>query len=90
MLIDAQEHTFEKDGIRCSVAVLEELEPFAGVKPGEIEVCEENGARYGLLSAKQYLAVYRASAKDGYRVNTRGKKDGEKIKMLEKLVGDRI
>lgn len=85
-LIDTHEHTFEKGGVHCSFAVLEELEPFAGVKPEKMEVREESGARYGLLSVKQYLAVYRASAKDGYRVNTRGKKDGEKIVMLEKMV----
>ena len=30
-LIDAHEHTFEKRGVHCSFAALEELETFAGV-----------------------------------------------------------
>lgn len=30
-LIDAHEHTFEKRGVYCSFAALEELETFAGV-----------------------------------------------------------
>ena len=53
---------------------------------GERRKRAESGAKYRLLSVKQYLAVYKASAKDGYRVNTRGKKDAEKIALLEKLV----
>ena len=85
-LIDAHEHTFEKRGVHCSFAALEELETFAGVPIPEIETRTESGAKYRLLSVKQYLAVYKASAKDGYRVNTRGKKDAEKIALLEKLV----
>ena len=85
-LIDAHEHTFEKRGVHCSLAALEELETFAGVPISEIETRAESGAKYRLLSVKQYLAVYKASAKDGYRVNTRGKKDAEKIALLEKLV----
>ena len=85
-LIDAHEHTFEKRGVHCSFAALEELETFAGVPISEIETRAESGAKYRLLSVKQYLAVYKASAKDGYRVNTRGKKDAEKIALLEKLV----
>ncbi len=85
-LIDAHEHAFEKRGVHCSFAALEELETFAGVPIPEIETHAESGAKYRLLSVKQYLAVYKASAKDGYRVNTRGKKDAEKIALLEKLV----
>lgn len=85
-LIDAHEHTFEKRGVHCSFAALEELETFAGIPIPEIETRTESGAKYRLLSVKQYLAVYKASAKDGYRVNTRGKKDAEKIALLEKLV----
>ena len=85
-LIDAHEHTFERRGVHCSFAALEELETFAGVPISEIETRTESGTKYRLLSVKQYLAVYKASAKDGYRVNTRGKKDAEKIALLEKLV----
>ena len=85
-LIDAHEHTL-KTWRALLLAALEELETFAGVPISEIETRAESGAKYRLLSVKQYLAVYKASAKDGYRVNTRGKKRrGEKSRMLEKLV----
>ena len=36
-LIDAHEHTFEKRGVHCSFAALEELETFAGVPIPEIK-----------------------------------------------------
>lgn len=36
-LIDAHEHTFEKRGVYCSFAALEELETFAGVPIPEIK-----------------------------------------------------
>lgn len=37
-LIDAHEHTFEKRGVYCSFAALEELEIFAGVPIPEIKI----------------------------------------------------
>ena len=40
------------------------------------------------MTLAQYLQVYRASAKDGYRVEVRGKKDGEKIALIEKLLAE--
>lgn len=43
-LIDAHEHTFEKRGVHCSFAALEELETFAGVPISEIETRAESGA----------------------------------------------
>lgn len=85
-LIDAHEHTFEQHGTHCSFAAIEEIEAFAGIPISEIETRAESGAKYRLLSVKQYLAVYKASVKDGYRIHTRGKKDAEKIALLEKLV----
>ena len=33
--------------------------------------------------ALHYLAVYRQSSKDGYRVNVRQKKDADKIRFIE-------
>ena len=47
-LIDAHEHTFEKRGVHCSFAALEELETFAGVPISEIETRAESGAKYRL------------------------------------------
>ena len=85
-LIDEHEHTFEKNGVHYSYAQLEELEPFAGISAAEIEVIENGDVRFGLLSLQQYLKVYTASSKDGYRVNTRNKKDAEKIELIRELL----
>lgn len=43
----------------------------------------ENCISFKLLSLEQYLQVYHASAKDGYRVNVREKKDYDKITFIE-------
>ena len=83
-LIDLAEHTFEKDGICFSYAMLEELYRFAGIPAEEIGILQQNGVCFRLLSLSQYLKVYTASAKDGYRVNVRGKKDNEKILFIKK------
>ena len=85
-LIDEREHTFLKDGLCYSYAQIEELEAFAQIFPGEIETKEVNSVRFKLLSLEQYLKVYTASEKDGYRINTRGKKDAEKIAFIKNLL----
>lgn len=88
-LTDAHEHEFEKDGVRFSYAQIEGLEEFAGVRPDEIEEIEEGGCRFKLLDLAQYLLVYEASAKDGYRIEVREKKDGEKISFIRERLNKR-
>ena len=85
-LIDLHEHTFEKDGIHFSYARMEELEAFAGIPVGEIGTEEQENVRFRLLSLGQYLQVYTASSRDGYRVNTKNKKDSEKIALIQELL----
>ena len=83
VLADEHEHTFVRDGVAYSYADIEDLEPFAGINTEAIEMHEVDGVRFMLLSLEQYLAVYRQSSKDGYRVNIRQKKDAEKIGFIE-------
>ena len=83
VLVDAHEHTFMLDGVAYSYADIEDLESFAGVRAENLETREVNGVRFLLLSLEQYLAVYRRSSMDGYRVNVRQKKDADKIKFIE-------
>ena len=83
VLADEHEHTFVRDSVAYSYADIEELEPFAGINTEDIEMHEADGVRFMLLSLEQYLAVYRQSSKDGYRVNIRQKKDAEKIRFIE-------
>lgn len=82
-LTDEHEHTFTLDGMEYSYADIEDLETFAGICPMDIEAREERGVTFMLLSLTQYLSVYKSSLKDGYRINVRKKKDGEKITLIE-------
>ena len=90
VLIDAHEHTFEKNNIHYSYAQLEELEQFAGISVAEIDVVCKDDVRFRLLSLEQYLKVYRASAKDGYRIQVREKKDYEKIEFIERRMEESL
>ena len=83
VLADEHEHTFVRDGVAYSYADIEDIEPFAGIRMKDIEMREADGVRFLLLSLEQYLAVYRQSSKDGYRVNVRQKKDADKIRFIE-------
>ena len=83
VLTDEHERTFVRDGVAYSYADIEDLESFAGIRTKDIEMCEADGIRFLLLSLEQYLAVYRKSSKDGYRVNVRQKKDADKIRFIE-------
>ena len=83
VLVDENEHTFVLDGVAYSYADIENLEAFAGINTEDIEMHEADGVRFLLLSLEQYLAVYRQSSKDGYRVNIRQKKDSDKIRFIE-------
>ena len=83
VLVDEHEHTFARDGVAYSYADIEDLESFAGIRMKDIEMHEADGVRFLLLSLEQYLAVYRQSSKDGYRVNVRQKKDADKIRFIE-------
>ena len=83
VLVDEHEHTFVRDGVAYSYADIEDIEPFAGIRMQDIEMREVDGVRFWLLSLEQYLAVYKQSSKDGYRVNVRQKKDADKIRLIE-------
>ena len=87
VLYDLHEHAFEKAGISVAFASLEDLASFAGVDLTEIPVIEESGVRYFLLTVQDYLKVYTASSKDGYRKTKKHKQDGQKINLIRKALG---
>lgn len=68
VLTDEHEHIFQRDGICYSYAEIEELDAFAGISLEDIKIVGENGILFGVLTPHQYLKVYLASAKDGYRI----------------------
>jgi len=84
VLFDEHEHTFQKDGILYSYAFIEDLSSFAGIELSDTKQLCHDGVPFMVLSLEQYLKVYRASAKDGYRITVREKKDSDKIVFIEK------
>ena len=89
-LIDEHEHTFDKNGVHLSYARLEELESFVGIAVPDILILEADNIRFRLLTLEQYLKVYTASSKDGYRMNVKEKKDQEKIDFIRSRLGAEI
>ena len=86
-LYNIHEHAFEKDGISAAFASIENLVPFANVDITRISVVAEDGVRYYLLTLEDYLKVYTASSKDGYRRDTKNKNDTEKIELIKRALG---
>lgn len=84
VLIDEQEHTFQKDEICYSYASFEELASFANIDLSAVECKSDSGVQFKVLSLEQYLKVYTSSSKDGYRINVRKKKDADKISFIQK------
>lgn len=87
-LYDEEEHAFEKGGISAAFASLENLEPFAGVDISAIPTVNDCGACYLLLGLEDYLKVYQASSKDGYRRDVKNKQDSEKIELIKKALNN--
>ena len=86
VLYDLHEHAFEKSGLSIAFASIENLAPFANIDLTKIPIIEEIGIRYYLLSLQDYLKVYTASSKDGYRKNIKNKKDQQKIELINKAL----
>lgn len=84
LLIDEHEHTFQKHCLFYSYASIEELEAFANIKLRDIKEYTDYCVKFKALSLEQYLKVYTASSKDGYRINVRKKKDNDKIALIIK------
>ncbi len=79
-LIDLHEHTFVKDNVIYSYACIDGLNEYAGID----SLCENE---YHLsLTLYDFLKVYEASLKDGYRQNKKNKNDNEKIDIIKKAL----
>ncbi|MDE6658952.1 MAG: hypothetical protein K2K01_02400 [Eubacterium sp.] len=89
-LYDFHEHAFEKEGLSLAYASLESLTPFANVDIANIPMITEEGIQYYLLDLQDYLKVYTASSKDGYRKNVKNKQDSHKIDLINSALGIKI
>lgn len=89
-LYDSHGHAFRKDNLSVAFAYIESLEDFAGVDLSAIQKTEEDAAEFLLLDLPDYLKVYKASSKDGYRTNKNNRKDFAKIELLESEIDKRL
>ncbi|WP_349410025.1 hypothetical protein [Pseudalkalibacillus sp. SCS-8] len=85
-LVDLHEHKFLKEQFEIGFSFEEDLWPFAGIDPGQLTEKNDSGTIYRLLSANDYLKVYKRSSEDGYRRTKNNAKDFEKIHVLESIV----
>ncbi|AUZ26544.1 hypothetical protein C1T28_08290 [Bacillus subtilis] len=85
-MVDLHEHEFRKTNIKVGIAHIEDLKPFADVDYKNLEIFEDDGAKYHLLTIDDYLKVYHKSLLDGYRRTKKNNKDQIKINILNKLI----
>ncbi|MBE1554043.1 hypothetical protein [Sporosarcina limicola] len=85
-MVDLNEHEFIKNDIKIGFAFTEDLVEFADINYKELDVFEDDGAKYHLLTVSDYLKVYNKSSQDGYRRAKNNKKDLDKLEILNKLV----
>lgn len=86
--IDSHEHEFCNGGVTVAFASEEDLSPFAGVDHTQLEQVTFDGSVFRQLSLAQYLRVYSASLKDGYRRTKKDNKDLQKVELLRNLLGE--
>lgn len=82
ILYDLHEHAFTNDEIHIAFASIESLKPFANINTSKIPLINNNGIQYLLLDLNDYLKVYNASSKDGYRKDVKNKQDLQKIQLI--------
>jgi hypothetical protein len=86
VLVDVREHEFQRGATVVVFADEESLLSFAGVNPTALAVSTTHATHFRELTPRDYLAVYRASQQDGYRQAKRGKRDAEKILLIEQFL----
>lgn len=82
LIVNIEEHEFKKSDIKIAFASLEGLSSFAGIDISQIPIVSDNGVDYLLLELSDYLKVYEASLKDGYRIQVKNKQDQIKIDLI--------
>ncbi|MGM0890697.1 MAG: hypothetical protein ACQEW5_28180 [Bacillota bacterium] len=87
-MVDLNEHEFIKNDIKIGFAFTEDLLEFADVDYKNLNVFQDNGAKYHLLTISDYLKVYNKSFQDGYRRTKNNNKDLNKLEILNNLVQD--
>lgn len=89
-LVNAREHEFRRGVESVAFADEESLHPFAGIDLSTLRIVTMEGVQFKELTLTDYLAVYRASERDGYRQVKRGKRDAEKIAQIEAALNQSV
>lgn len=85
-VVNLKEHEFVKNDIIIGFAFTEDLLVFADVDYTNLNVFENNGSEYYLLTISDYLKVYNKSLQDGYRRTKNNSKDLKKVKILNSII----
>lgn len=88
-LIDEREHEFELGGKKVGFASKEILIRDK-IIDDYLELIQYKNLDVLTLAPESFLKAYRFSEKDGYRINTRNKKDKDIIEKLETYIKNRL
>ena len=83
-LINLDEHEFKKNGQVVAFGRLGGIDDDLGIDSSKLEIADENGVRFFVLSLNDYKKAYAYSLKDGYRRKKRGTADKLKIETINK------
>lgn len=84
LIIDEKEHEFENnEKVKVAFAKQSILIEDDICQPSDAIIVEKEGIEIRTLTAKDFLKAYQFSIKDGYRTESRGKKDQQ---IIDKLI----
>jgi hypothetical protein len=84
-LVDSEENTYSNGTVDIGISHDGDLKHFCDIDSENL-ITIESPVHFRVLSAAQYLRVYNASARDGYRRDIRQKKDNDKIALINKFL----
>lgn len=85
-LTNLHEHEFSKGELSIEFGVSTTLPEFAGVELAELPLVNKDGIYYYLPTLEQFLNIYQASSKDGYRNDRNNNKDFDKINYIKNIL----
>jgi len=85
-MVNLHEHEFVKNDIKIGFAFTEDLLEFADVDYTSLNLVEDTGSEYYLLTIPDYVKVYNQSLQDGYRRTKNNNKDLKKVKILTEII----
>ncbi len=91
---DVEENAFSNGTFKIGIAHDGDLMAFCGVNPGKLETIKSTTVirnvtqtvTYRALGLEDYLRVYQASSRDGYRKEKRMKNDSAKIALIKAVM----